>query len=601
MKKTEQNADLYQSNPSASMDPYEENRLEIENRIRNLLWTVSGDYELSTELDLDSFRKAKEISLYDAVKQGAFAKFFDQEEFGLYLVKKVYLGADEGPLMGIAQLAVDGAAFPKIAGERPGVPGLRKKAFGEILEQDFRKLNETLHGRLKIAYMRSALTGNLSGEKRIREAVDRIFALQDPAADTMTVIRCVDEIYNSAVDRGFARRNGNLEQVLAVPLSELKKYDWTDYLKEEAEEARLEDYLRRMQQGLMNLAEEEEKEKKKGGGVVLLDEEAVQKMYSYMELNYGRSYLNELEQKKINHRLCRGVHADCSLYFTDGILSEAVKANAQYELARRTKELNRRFYHQNRRVTRQNIQVLTEILRHALITRNEEESYAAEYGKIVPNRLWRVGRSSDGKLFDLEVKKDNSDFVVEILIDASGSQRDRTSKVALQGYILCEALSNVGIPHSVFGFCSFWDYTVMRRFRGFDEGREANERLFEFYASANNRDGLAVRSAGERLLNRSEDKKILIVLSDGRPNDIIVNRPNSKNPTPYFGDYAIKDTASEIRKLRNQGIAVLGVFAGMEQDLLAERKIFGKDFAYIRDIKNFSHVTGMYLKKQLTQ
>ena len=70
-----------------------------------------------------------------------------------------------------------------------------------------------------------------------------------------------------------------------------------------------------------------------------------------------------------------------------------------------------------------------------------------------------------------------------------------------------------------------------------------------------------------------------------------------KNPTPYFGDYAIKDTATEIRKLRNQGIAVLGVFAGAEKDLLAEQKIFGKDFAYIKDIRNFSRVTGAYLKK----
>ena len=100
-------------------------------------------------------------------------------------------------------------------------------------------------------------------------------------------------------------------------------------------------------------------------------------------------------------------------------------------------------------------------------------------------------------------------------------------------------------------------------------------------------------------MNRPEDQKILIVLSDGRPNDIIVNRPGSKNPTPYFGDYAIKDTATEIRKLRNQGIAVLGVFAGAEKDLLAEQKIFGKDFAYIKDIRNFSRVTGAYLKKQV--
>ncbi|MFR2190026.1 MAG: hypothetical protein ACLS5R_12175 [Blautia sp.] len=80
-------------------------------------------------------------------------------------------------------------------------------------------------------------------------------------------------------------------------MADLKKYDWQDYLKEEAEEARLEEYLRQMQNQLTSLSEEEEQEKEKTrGGVVLLDEEAVEKMYSYMELNYGRSYLNEFEQ-----------------------------------------------------------------------------------------------------------------------------------------------------------------------------------------------------------------------------------------------------------------------------------------------------------------
>ena len=57
--------------------------------------------------------------------------------------------------------------------------------------------------------------------------------------------------------------------------------------------------------------------------------------------------------------------------------------------------------------------------------------------------------------------------------------------------------------------------------------------------------------------------------------------------------------ASEVRKVRAEGISVLGVFAGEEQDLQAERRIFGKDFAYIRNIMNFSSVVGLYLKRQL--
>ena len=56
--------------------PDEEYRYELENRMKNLLWTVSGDYDLDVSLDIDSFQRSKYISLYDAVKQGAFARFF---------------------------------------------------------------------------------------------------------------------------------------------------------------------------------------------------------------------------------------------------------------------------------------------------------------------------------------------------------------------------------------------------------------------------------------------------------------------------------------------------------------------------------------------
>lgn len=48
---------------------------EAENRIRNLMWTVSGDYALDTKVDTESYFRSKYICLYDAVKQGAFARF----------------------------------------------------------------------------------------------------------------------------------------------------------------------------------------------------------------------------------------------------------------------------------------------------------------------------------------------------------------------------------------------------------------------------------------------------------------------------------------------------------------------------------------------
>mgnify|MGYP002232627314 CR=1 FL=1 len=49
-------------------------------------------------------------------------------------------------------------------------------------------------------------------------------------------------------------------------------------------------------------------------------------------------------------------------------------------------------------------------------------------------------------LFRLEQRRNSLDFVVDILVDASGSQRPRQENVTLQTYILAETLSRLHIP-----------------------------------------------------------------------------------------------------------------------------------------------------------
>lgn len=174
------------------------------------------------------------------------------------------------------------------------------------------------------------------------------------------------------------RESEDLEKVLSVSTEELSGFDWQDFLEEEAAE----DAYRRMQHQLadaMTSFSEKEKEKKeqeqKGGTQVIgLDDEAIAKMNSYIELNYGRSYLTPLEAERINHQICTGAQADCTLYFTDGILANMVKVNAQSEYARRTKEVNWRVYEQNRRMAKTDIDMLTNVLKRALVARNEKEN-----------------------------------------------------------------------------------------------------------------------------------------------------------------------------------------------------------------------------------
>ncbi|MDO5361251.1 MAG: nitric oxide reductase activation protein [Eubacteriales bacterium] len=584
----------------------EEIRFELENRIRNLLWTVSGDYNLDMKVDVSLFMRSKSIALYDGIKQGALAKFFDKDLLGLYLVKKVFLQADEGALTSVAQLCIEEAIGEKICRERPGVRQMQRQAFEDILDQEFETMPiwDDILGRLKIAVLRDRLeNGAYRVDSRLMKIRDMVYESRN-AADTEELISIIDKIYNTAAEPDFEKKHGNLERVMAVTLEELTEYDWEDYLTEELYEEALESYMEQISNKITDLenkavTEEMEEKRQRKHKITILPPEALEKAHTYVELNFGKTYLTQLEEKRINRQMCTGIHSDCSLYFTEGILKNPVKRNYQYEYAVRLRNKNIWLYHDKHRIVKRNINALTETLKKSLVLRNESQEVLSDRGVIVPSRLWRIGRSSEANLFRRDLKADASDFVVDVLIDASGSQMSRQGEVALQAYIISEALSNVEFPHRVMSFCTFWDYTILHRFREYDDPRTANENIFNYVTSSNNRDGLAIRTAGQSLLARPEEKKILIILSDGKPYDVIVNRPNARNPQPYQGKYAVNDTATEVRRLRSQGVSVLGVFAGEEKELATEKKIFGKDFAYIRDIVNFSKIVGRYLTKQL--
>lgn len=586
----------------------EEFELELENRIKNLIWTVSGDYTLDVKPDIESYHRSHAVGLYDGIKQGAFARYFNREELSLYLMKKIYLHGEEGPLMSLAQLCIEWSVAERITKEREGIKEIRKEALEDILEMDFSRLAASEPGRLKLMLFKECLNGSEPATNRMRAFMEQVQALSD-AKETIELIHTIDKLYNAMVDPNFEKRYGNLETVLAVSLEELAEFSWKDYLEEEALEESFGTYLEHINEAMTNLdkmelnqetkkeeSEEETSQKKK---ILVVDEEALSKMHSYVQRNYGIGYLSETEEKRRNLLLCRGIHSDCSLYFTEGVLKHAVLRNYQYEYAKKQRDKNRYEYYNNHRMVKNNIRQLSDMLKKALVMRDEVQETISDRGRIVPSRLWRIGRSHDSRVFLRKLNHDNSDFVVDVLIDSSGSQRKRQGQVAMQAYILSEALSIANVPHRVMSFCTFWDYTILHRFREYEDDRSANENIFEYNTSSNNRDGLAIKAAGYELLNREEEHKILIVLSDGRPYDVILNRPNARNPQPYQGKYAISDTAFEVRKLRSKGVCVLGVFAGEEKDLPAEKKIFGKDFAYIRDVAGFSGIVGRYLLKQL--
>lgn len=201
----------------------QERQLEIENRIKNLMWTVSGDYGLNTKVNVETYLKSKYIALYDGIKQGAFAKYFDKDQIGLYLVKKVYMGAQEAALVTVSQMCIEEAICKKVTRERSGVASVRKQALADLLELEFSHMSTNSLGRLRIGLLKEAIYGSYEMTAQNRKYAARLYELHN-SYDTELLIRIIDEMYNSLIDPYFEKNTGTLEQVLAVTVDELTEF-----------------------------------------------------------------------------------------------------------------------------------------------------------------------------------------------------------------------------------------------------------------------------------------------------------------------------------------------------------------------------------------
>jgi cobaltochelatase CobT len=171
---------------------------------------------------------------------------------------------------------------------------------------------------------------------------------------------------------------------------------------------------------------------------------------------------------------------------------------------------------------------------------------------------YRSGRLHGGSLHRLMVKDDrvfrrkqeapSKETAVTLLVDNSGSMSGPKMKTAAAvAYALSSTLERVGIAHEVIGFTTHYNisgkmkdeykaevertgvpYTrvepiYMPIYKGWDERLTADtkKRFAKMFSRADflsqNIDGECIRIAAERLMRRREQRKVLIVLSDGSP------------------------------------------------------------------------------------
>jgi hypothetical protein len=218
-------------------------------------------------------------------------------------------------------------------------------------------------------------------------------------------------------------------------------------------------------------------------------------------------------------------------------------------------------------------------------------------GSLDIGRVWRGLYLDDDKVFTCILQTDPGDLCVDILLDASYSQVNRQAMVSAQGYMIAEALTRCRIPVRVSSFCSISGYTILTRYRDYLEW-DNNHRIFHFFTSGCNRDGLALRIMRQEMEAAPCEHKILILLSDARPHDIIQFYQNGQYVN-YNEENSIMNTAAEVRSLQHHGIAVICVFTGDDEDVPAAHTIYGRNFARIRHLEQFADTVGTLIQNQI--
>jgi hypothetical protein len=187
----------------------------------------------------------------------------------------------------------------------------------------------------------------------------------------------------------------------------------------------------------------------------------------------------------------------------------------------------------------------------------------------------RQGLQPDPRIMMRSVRK-TRDFSILVLLDLSESTNemvqdhdysvlDLTRQACV---LLADAISKVGDPFAIHGFCSDGRHDVeYYRFKDFDQHWDEvpKARLAGMTGQLSTRMGAAIRHAGHHLKLQRSAKKLLIVITDGEPADIDVRDPQ----------YLRYDTKKAVEEIARHGVTTYCMSLDPRADNYVSR-IFGQ-------------------------
>ncbi len=161
----------------------------------------------------------------------------------------------------------------------------------------------------------------------------------------------------------------------------------------------------------------------------------------------------------------------------------------------------------------------------------------------------RAGRQPDERVYKRYVRQRQT-VAILTLVDLSGSTQGHVIHLEQEAIVLfAEGLRTLGFPHAFYGFGNTHPQECqLQRIKGFDEGYgdPVYKRMGNLRPNGATRLGAYLRHAGWLLGSRPQARRVLLVVSDGKPED----------RGEYRGRQGIRDTAMAVTEVRRLGVHV---------------------------------------------
>lgn len=158
-----------------------------------------------------------------------------------------------------------------------------------------------------------------------------------------------------------------------------------------------------------------------------------------------------------------------------------------------------------------------------------------------------MGREMPAELFT-RVHRHERNIAVMFMVDMSGSTKGWVNDAEREALVLlCQALEILGDRYAIYGFSGMTRKRCdLYRVKQFDEpySTEVEQRITGIKAQDYTRMGVTIRHLSKLLNEVDARTKLLITLSDGKPDDF----------DGYRGEYGIEDTRKALIEAKQQGI-----------------------------------------------